>query len=61
MDVNTTEAIRMTKDGDASIILDVPDQLVRATRYDEIYIFIEVKEGRYDISSSDELDRGVRD
>lgn len=51
----------MTKDGDASIILDVPDQLVRATRYDEIYIFIEVKEGRYDISSSDELDRGVRD
>ena len=51
----------MAKDGDASVVLDVPDQFVGATRYDEIDVLVEVKKRGYEVSSSDELNRGVGD
>ena len=60
MNVNAAEAVRVAEDGDASIVLDVPDQFIGTTRYDKVDVFIEVKKGSYNVSSRDELNRGVR-
>ena len=61
MNVDTAKAIRVTEDRDARVVFDVSDQLVGTTRYDEIDMSVEFKKRSYDVSSSDELDRGVRD
>ena len=61
MDVDTAKAVRVTEDRDACVVFDVSDQLVGAARYDEIDVPIVFKKRSYDVSSSDELDRGVRD
>ena len=61
MDVDTAKAICVTEDRDARVVFDVSDQLVGTTWYDEIDVPIEFKKRSYDIPSSHELDRGVRD
>ena len=61
MDVDTTKAVRVTEDRDARVVFDVANQLVGATRYDEIDVSVEFKKRSYDVPSSDELDRGVGD
>ena len=43
----------MTEDRDPGVVLDVPDQLIGATRYYEVDIFVKIKERGYDISRGD--------
>lgn len=51
----------MTEDRDTGVVLDVPDQLIGATRYHKIDVAVKVKERGYDVSCGDKLYRGVWD
>lgn len=61
MDIDAAEAVGVTEDGDSGVVLDVSDQLVRATWYDEVDVLVKVKERGYDVSCSNELNGGVWD
>ena len=61
MDVDTAKAVGVAKDWDAGVCLDVADELVGATRDDEIDVLVQVKQGGDSITSSDKLNRSVRD
>ena len=55
MDIDAAEAVRMTEDRNPGVVFDIPDQLVGATRYDEVDVFVKIKERSYDVSCGDEL------
>lgn len=61
MDVDAAKTVCVAEDGDASVVLDVADQLVRATRDHEVNVPVKVEKRSYDVSSGDELYRGVGD
>lgn len=44
MDVDAAEAVCMSEDRNAGVFFDVSDQLVGATRYDKVDVFVEIKE-----------------
>ena len=46
----------MAEDRDPGVILNVPDQLIGATRYHEVDVLVKVKKRSYDVSCGDELD-----
>ena len=61
MNINAAEAVGVAEDGDPGVVLDVSDQFVGATRYDEVDVLVKVEERGYDVSCGDELYRSVWD
>ena len=61
VDIDAAETVCVAEDGDAGVVLDVPDQLVRATGDHEVDMFVQVKKRGYNVPCGDELYRGIGD